>query len=135
MKYNAPKKFPVAFHNRSNYDYHFIIKKLAAEFKKEFTFFGENTKKYITFTVPKKKKLQKFIKMEKTLEKIYVTYYNLLIAQDLWQVNNQIFLIIFQKDFIELNLNIYTMIKKCETVELNTKIVSAFLNTQILKII
>ena len=73
--------------------------------------------------------------MEKTLEKIYVTYYNLLIAQDLWQVNNQIFLIIFQKDFIELNLNIYTMIKKCETVELSTKIVSAFLNTQILKII
>ena len=73
--------------------------------------------------------------MEKTLEKIYVTYYNLLIAQDLWQVNNQIFLIIFQKDFIELNLNIYTMIKKCETVELNTKIASAFLNTQILKII
>ena len=92
-------------------------------------------KKYITFTVPKKKKLQKFIKMEKTLEKIYVAYYNLLIAQDLWQVYYQILLIIFQKDFIELNLNIDTMIKKCETVELNTKIVSAFLNTQILKII
>ena len=73
--------------------------------------------------------------MEKTLEKIYVAYYNLLIAQDLWQVYYQILLIIFQKDFIELNLNIDTMIKKCETVELNTKIVSAFLNTQILRII
>ena len=73
--------------------------------------------------------------MEKTLEKIYVAHYNLLIAQDLWQVYYQILLIIFQKDFIELNLNIDTMIKKCETVELNTKIVSAFLNTQILKII
>ena len=73
--------------------------------------------------------------MEKTLEKIYVAYYNLLIVQDLWQVYYQILLIIFQKDFIELNLNIDTMIKKCETVELNTKIVSAFLNTQILKII
>ena len=29
-----------------------IIKKLVEEFEKQFSFLGENTKKYITFTVP-----------------------------------------------------------------------------------
>ena len=45
------KKILIVFHNRSNYDYHFIIKKLAEEFKKQFTCLGENTENYITFTV------------------------------------------------------------------------------------
>ena len=31
---------------------HFIVKQLAEEFKKQFTCLGENTEKYITFTVP-----------------------------------------------------------------------------------
>ena len=44
------------FHNGSNYDYHFIIKKLVEEFKKQFTCLQENTEKYITFTVPIEKK-------------------------------------------------------------------------------
>ena len=26
LKYSVPKKIPIVFHNRSNYDYHFIIK-------------------------------------------------------------------------------------------------------------
>ena len=51
MKYRAPKKILIVFYNRSNYDYHFIIKKLAEEFKKQFTCLGENTENYITFTV------------------------------------------------------------------------------------
>ena len=29
FKYTASKKFPKAFHNGSNYDYHFIVKELA----------------------------------------------------------------------------------------------------------
>ena len=33
LKYSAPEKIPIAFHNRSNYDYHFNIKELAEEFK------------------------------------------------------------------------------------------------------
>ena len=41
----------MVFHNGSNYDYHFFIKELAEEFKKQFTCLGENTAKYITFTV------------------------------------------------------------------------------------
>ena len=47
-----PNKIFIVFHNVSNYDYYFIIKDLADEFKKQFTCLGENMEKYITFTVP-----------------------------------------------------------------------------------
>ena len=45
------------FRNGSAYDYHFIIKQLAEEFKGEFKCFGENIERYITFSVPIKKEL------------------------------------------------------------------------------
>ena len=51
-KYSVPNKIFIVFHNVSNYDYYFIIKDLADEFKKQFTCLGENMEKYITFTVP-----------------------------------------------------------------------------------
>ena len=59
LKYNVPKKIARAFHNGSKYDYHFIIKELAEEFKKQFTSLGENTEKCITFTVPIEKEVNK----------------------------------------------------------------------------
>ena len=46
------KILPIVFLNGSNYDYHFIIKELTGEFKKQFTSLGENTDKYATFPVP-----------------------------------------------------------------------------------
>ena len=49
--------------------------------------------------------------MEKKLQKIYLTYYNLLIAPNLWQAYYQTLSIIFLKEFIELNVNSDTMIK------------------------
>ena len=49
LRYKVPKEIPIVFHNGSTYDYHFIIKKLAEEFKGEFECLEENTKKYITF--------------------------------------------------------------------------------------
>ena len=45
------------FHNGSTYDYHFIIKELAKKFEGNFECLGENTEKYITFSVPIKKKI------------------------------------------------------------------------------
>ena len=33
LRYKIPKEIPVVFHNGSTYDYHFIIKELAKEFK------------------------------------------------------------------------------------------------------
>ena len=73
--------------------------------------------------------------MEKKLLKIYLTYYSLLIAQDLWQDHYQILSIIFLKEFVKLNVNLDTMIKNMKIVELHTKYVTAFLNTKALKMI
>ena len=58
LRYKAPnKKIPAVFHNGSTYDYHFIIKELAEESEGQFECLGENTEKYITFSVPIKKEL------------------------------------------------------------------------------
>ena len=57
MRYKIPKEIPVAFYNGPTYDYHFIIKELAKEFEGNFECLGENTEKYITFSVPIKKKI------------------------------------------------------------------------------
>ena len=43
------------FLNGSKYGYHFIIKELAEEFEGQFEYLGENTEKYIPFSVPIKK--------------------------------------------------------------------------------
>ena len=40
---SVPKESSIVFHNGSNYDYHFIIKKLTEEFEKQFTCLGDNT--------------------------------------------------------------------------------------------
>ena len=73
--------------------------------------------------------------MEKKLQKIYRTYYNLLIVQDLWQAHYKILSIIFLKNFIELRVNTNMMIENVKPVQLNISIANVFLNTQILKMI
>ena len=73
--------------------------------------------------------------MEKKLQKIYLTNYNLLIAQDLCQAHYQILLIILVNELVKLNVNMDIMIKNVKRVELNKKIGSAVSNTQMLKMI
>ena len=51
LKHSVSKNIPIVFHNGSNHNYHFIIKELAEEIKKKFACLGENTEKYITFTI------------------------------------------------------------------------------------
>ena len=58
MRYKVPKEIPIVFHNGSTYDYHFIIKELVKEFEGNFECLGENTEKYITFSVPIKKEIK-----------------------------------------------------------------------------
>ena len=103
----------------SNYDYHFIIKELAEEFEGEFNCLGENTEKFITFSVPIEKKIQELINMEKKLQTLYLTDYNLLTAQVLSQVH-EILLVIFLKKFIKLSVQ---------------TVISAVLNRQTLKMV
>ena len=55
LRYKIPKEIPVVFHNGSTYDYYFIIKHSAREFKGDFECLGENTEKYITFSATIKK--------------------------------------------------------------------------------
>ena len=62
--------------------------------------------------------------MGQKLPKMYLTYYNLLIVQDLWQAHYQILSIIFLKEFIKLNVNSDMMKKNVKHVELNVSIVT-----------
>ena len=73
--------------------------------------------------------------MEKKLQRMYLTYYNLLIAQDSWPFHYQIMSIIFLKEFIELNSSVNMTIKILKHVKLNIGVATSFLNIQILKVI
>ena len=55
-------------------------------------------------------------KGEKSRE-LYITDYNLLMPQDLWQSHYQILLKILLKEFIKLNVNTNTMIKNVKLAE------------------
>ena len=67
--------------------------------------------------------------MKKKSQKIYLTYYNIFIAQDLWQAYYQILSIIFLNEFIELNVNTDMTIKNVRPVEFNISTSIVFLNT------
>ena len=62
LKYNVPNQISVAFYNGSNYDYHFVMKELSEEFKKQFSCLGEITEKYVTFPVPIEKEVTRIDK-------------------------------------------------------------------------
>lgn len=56
LRCKMPKEIlTVVFNNRSNYEYHFIIKQVAEESEGQFECLGENTEKCISFSVPVEK--------------------------------------------------------------------------------
>ena len=57
LRYKTPKKVPLIFHNVSTNDYPNIIKELAEELVGQFKYLGENTKKYIIFSISITKRL------------------------------------------------------------------------------
>ena len=67
-KCRSLKEILIIFHTGSTYDYYFIINELAISFKEygNFECLGENSEKYVTFSVPVKKDLKnnKSIKYE-----------------------------------------------------------------------
>ena len=73
LRYKIPKEIPIVFHNGSTYDYHFIIKELAKEFNGNFECLGENTEKYIKFSVAIKKEIKNKDKITKITYKIKFT--------------------------------------------------------------
>ena len=72
--------------------------------------------------------------MEKKLQKIDLKFYNLLIAQDLWQARYQILLIIYFKYFIDKCKLGYDD-EKCETCGIRYVLQLLFSNMQTLKMI
>ena len=56
LKCSVPKIIPIVFHDEYNYELAELVE-LAEEFKKQFTYLGESTEKYITFTVPIEKEI------------------------------------------------------------------------------
>ena len=68
---------------------------------------------------------------------MYLTYYNLLIAQNLWQAHYQILSVLFIKEFRQLIANRDMMIKYMKLLELYMKYVTAIkaMNAQTLEII
>ena len=72
LKYKVPKEIPVVFHNGYTYDYHFIIKELVKEFEGNFDCLNENTEKYITFSVPIKKKIENKASIEINYKKKFI---------------------------------------------------------------
>ena len=55
LRYKIQREIPVVLHNDSKYNFHLLIRELAEEFKGNIDCLGENTEKYITFSVPLKK--------------------------------------------------------------------------------
>ena len=58
LRFKIPKEIPIIFHNGSTYDYRFIIREIVKKFESNFKCLGENTEKYITFSVPIKKRIK-----------------------------------------------------------------------------
>ena len=52
FRHQEQRDMPLIIHNGSNYDFHLLIKDLAKEFKSDINCIGENTEKYISFSVP-----------------------------------------------------------------------------------
>ena len=52
LRYQEQRDILVIIHNGSNYDFHLLIKDLAKEFKSDIYCIGENTEKYISFSIP-----------------------------------------------------------------------------------
>ena len=78
-----------------------MLNQLAIEFKGELNCIGDNMEKYITFSVPIKKKLLIIMVMKKQLH----TNLNLLIVLDLCQIHYQNLLITHRKFLIVKNVN------------------------------
>ena len=89
LRYCTTKEISVVFHNGSTYDFHLIINELAKEFRGNIDCLGENMEKYITFTVPLRKKNEN--------GKLITYELNSLIVTDLCQHHYQILQINFQK--------------------------------------
>ena len=126
LKYSVPTKLPTVFYNGSNYDYHFNIKELAEDFKKQFTYLGENTQKYIPFTVPIEKEVTRINKSREEIAKS-IPYILQFIDSARFVASSLSNLVNNLSKGIKPNTNM--MIKNMRLADLNISTVTVFLNT------
>ena len=105
LKYSVPKKIPILFHNRLNFDNYFVIKELTEKFKKHFTQLGENTEKYIILAVPIEKKITRIDKSGDEITKMIPYILQFLDSTRFMANTLSILLIVCLKEFTELNVN------------------------------
>ena len=130
LKYSVPKKIPIIFHIGST------KKELAEKLKKQFNCLGENTEKYITFTVPIEKEVTRVDKNGEEMTKniFYILQYidsPRFIASCLLSnlVNN------LSEGIHRIKCKYGHDEKKVKHVELNISIATVFLNIKTLKLI
>ena len=88
LKFIVPNEISVVFYSpcSSNYDYHFIIRKLANKFEGKFECLGENIETYKTFSVSIEKEVIKIGK-DSNGSVVTISYkVKFMIVQDLWQL-------------------------------------------------
>ena len=100
----VPKEIPIVFHNGSTYDNHFITKELLKEFDGNFDCLGENTEKYITFSVSLKKKIENK-NLEITYEIKFIDSFRFMSFH-----HHLNLLTIYLKEFIIINVLIVNLI-------------------------
>ena len=107
LKFYLPKEISVVFHNGSNYDYHFIIKELANEFKGQLECLWEYTERKVSnfFHCNRKRS----VKIDKDGYESVITISSKIIFIDserFMAIHYQIWEIISQKEFIKLSVKI-----------------------------
>ena len=129
LKYGVPKNIPIVLHNGSNYDCHFIIKELAEEFKKQFTCLGENTEKYITFTVPIENEVTRIGKNGEEITKNTSYILQFIDSARFMTSSLSNFVNNLSEGIHKVNCKIGHDDKKVNHLELNISIATVFLNT------
>ena len=104
------------------------MKELAEKLKRQITCLGENSAKYITFTIPIEKEVARIDKDGEELQKniFYILQFidsAIFIASSLSNL-----VIIFVKELIELNVNTNMITENVRLVDLNISMATAFLN-------
>ena len=105
LKYSVPKEIIIVFHNGSNYHYHFSIKELANELEKEVTCLGENTEKYITFSVAIGRHVKRVDKKRNEITKTISYRLQYFDSARFMASSLSNLLIILLEEFIKLNVN------------------------------
>ena len=122
----------MVFHNGSKYDYHFIIKELAEEFKKQFACLGKNTQKHVIFTISIEKEVTRIDKKEKRLQK-NLSYILQFIDDAIFMTSSLSNLVNdLSQGFSRIKCKLGHDDKKYQACGIS--IATLFLNTQILKI-